>query len=73
VARRANVQGVVVVQATIDERGNVTDIKVLRGLPMGLEQAAIEAVRTWRYKPATLHGKPVKVYFNLTVNFQLQR
>lgn len=73
VARRANVQGVVVVQAVIDERGNVTDVKVLRGLPMGLDQAAIDAVRMWRYKPATLHGQPVKVYFNLTVNFQLQR
>lgn len=73
VARRANVQGVVVLQAIIDERGNVTDVKVLRGLPMGLDQAALDAVRTWRYKPATLHGQPVKVYFNLTVNFQLQR
>lgn len=73
VARRANVQGVVVLQAVIDERGNVTDVRVLRGLPMGLEQAAIDAVRTWRYRPATLHGRPMKVYFNLTVNFQLQR
>lgn len=73
VARRANVQGVVVLQATIDERGNVTDVRVLRGLPMGLDQAAIDAVRMWRYKPATLHGRPVKVYFSLTVNFQLQR
>lgn len=73
VARRANVQGVVVLMATIDERGNVTDVRVLRGLPMGLDQAALDAVRTWRYRPATLHGRPVKVYFNLTVNFQLQR
>jgi TonB family protein len=40
---------------------------------MGLDQSAMDAVKTWRFKPATLHGQPVKVYFNLTVNFTLQR
>jgi protein TonB len=72
-ARRSNTTGVVVLRAVIDERGNVTNLEVLRTLPMGLEQAAVDAVRTWRFKPATLHGRPVKVYFNLTVNFQIQR
>lgn len=72
-ARRAGVQGVVVLEAVIDERGLVADVRVLRGLPMGLDQAAVEAVQKWRYKPATLHGQPVKVYFTLTVNFTLQR
>ena len=56
----------------IDEQGNVTDVSVLKGLPMGLSEAAVEAVKQWKYKPATLNGKPVAVYFNLTVNFQLQ-
>ncbi|MFL6196321.1 MAG: energy transducer TonB [Thermoanaerobaculia bacterium] len=72
-ARKARVEGVVVVRAVIDERGNVTDVQLLRGQPMGLDQAAMEAVKTWRFKPATLHDRPVKVYFNLTVNFTLQR
>ena len=45
---------------------------VLKGLPMGLSEAAEEAVKRWKFKPATLNGKPVSVYFNLTVNFQLQ-
>lgn len=72
-ARRARVEGMVVIRAVIDERGNVTDVQLLRGQPMGLDQAAMDAVRTWRFRPATLHGKPVKVYFNLTVNFTLQR
>jgi protein TonB len=72
-ARRARVEGVVVIQAVIDERGYVTDVQLLRGQPMGLDQAAMDAVKTWRFKPATLHGQPVKVYFNLTVNFTLQR
>lgn len=72
-ARRANIEGVVVLKAVIDEGGYVTDLKVLKDLPMGLDKAAMDAVRTWRFKPATLHGRPVKVYFNLTVNFQIQR
>ncbi len=72
-ARKAHLEGVVKVRAIVDEHGNVTDVQLLRGLPMGLDQSAMDAVRTWRFTPATLHGKPVKVYFDLTVNFTLQR
>jgi periplasmic protein TonB len=72
-ARRAGVQGAVTVEAVIDEQGRVTDVKILRGLPMGLDQEAVAAVRQWRFTPATLQGKPVKVYFSLTVNFRIQR
>ena len=55
---------------TVFEDGK--EVKVLKGLPMGLDQAAAEAVKKWRFKPATLNGKPVDVYYNLTVNFTLQ-
>lgn len=72
-ARKAGIQGVVILKAVIDERGYVTNLEIERGQPMGLDQAAVEAVRSWRFKPATLHGRPVKVYYFLTVNFQLQR
>ena len=72
IARKARIQGVVIVQAIIDKQGNVTNIKVLKGLPMGLEQAAVDAMKQWKFKPATLNGKPVTVYYNLTVNFKLQ-
>jgi periplasmic protein TonB len=72
IARKARVQGVVIVQATIDKQGNVTNVKVLKGLPMGLDNAAVDAVRKWKFKPSVLNGKPVAVYYNLTVNFQLQ-
>ncbi len=72
IARKARIQGVVIVQAIIDKQGNVTNVKVLKGLPMGLEEAAVEAIKTWKFKPATLNGKPVAVYYNLTVNFKLQ-
>jgi protein TonB len=73
-ARRAGVQGVVITEAVIDEQGRVTNVRVLRGLPMGLTEAAIEAVQQWRFKPAmTSNGKPVKVFFSCTVDFRIQR
>ena len=71
-ARRARVTGTVIVEAIIDTAGNVTNVRVLKGLPMGLDKAAVEAVQRWKFKPATLEGKAVKVYYVLTVNFQVQ-
>lgn len=72
IARKARIQGVVIVQAIIDKQGAVTNVKVLKGLPMGLSEQAVEAIKKWKFKPATLNGKPVDVYYNLTVNFRLQ-
>jgi protein TonB len=72
IARKARIQGVVIVQAIIDKDGNVQNVKLLKGLPMGLDQAAVDAIKKWRFQPATLNGKPVTVYYNLTVNFTLQ-
>jgi periplasmic protein TonB len=72
IARKARLQGVVIVQAIIDKEGRVTNVKVLKGLGMGLDQAAVDAIKKWQFEPATLHGKPVAVYYNLTVNFRLQ-
>ena len=72
IARRARIEGKVFLEAIIDREGNVADLKVLKGLPMGLTEETVKAVRQWKFKPATLHGKPVDVYFTLTVNFQLQ-
>jgi len=51
----------------------VTNLSVIKGLPMGLDKAALDAVSQWRFKPATLQGRPVKVYYNLTVRFSIQR
>jgi TonB family protein len=71
-ARRARLQGVVVMRAVIDEQGAVVDATVLKGLPMGLNESALNAVKGWRYQPATLGGAPVKVTYNIAVNFRLQ-
>lgn len=71
-ARHARVQGVVILQTIIDKLGNVTDVKVLKGLPSGLTEAAVEAVSSWRFEPATLEGKPVAVYYLVTVSFSVQ-
>lgn len=70
-ARRALIMGVVIVEAVIDEQGNVTSPRVLKGLPLGLERQALEAVQTWKFKPATLRGRPVPVYQLLTATFHL--
>ena len=71
-ARKARIQGVVIIEAIIDKQGNVTNVKILKTLPMGLDQAAADAVYRWKFRPATLNGEPVAVLFNLTANFRLQ-
>ena len=71
-ARRHRVEGLVILDATLDAEGRVTDVQVMRGLPMGLEQEAVTAVRRWRYSPATLHGVPVPVRITVTVTYRLQ-
>ena len=72
VAILAGIEGVVIVEAVIDKVGEVKEVKVLKALRMGLDKSAVEAVRRWRFEPATLNGKPVAVIFNLTVNFRLR-
>jgi periplasmic protein TonB len=72
IGRHARIQGDVILQAVIDERGRVSDVRVLRGLPMGIDQAAVDAVQSWIFEPAKLNGRPVRVYYTLTVKFQLK-
>ncbi|MCU1227738.1 MAG: uncharacterized protein JWO97_622, partial [Acidobacteria bacterium] len=71
VARKARVAGVVVVEAIIDKQGNVDQVRILKGLPMGLSAEAEDAVRKWKFRPGTLNGQPVDVIFSLTVTFTL--
>ncbi len=71
-ARRGRIQGVVVFRAVINESGDVESIETLRGAPF-LTEAALDAVRQWKYRPATLDGRAVRVYFTVTVTFRLER
>lgn len=71
VARKARVSGIVILEAVIDRTGAVKDVRVLEGLPFGLDEAAVDAVKQWRFAPATLNGQPVDVLFNLTVSFKI--
>lgn len=71
-ARQARVQGVVILQVTVDTEGNVHRPQIIKGLPMGLSESALETVKQWKFKPATRNGKPVPVYYNLTINFSMQ-
>lgn len=71
-ARMARIQGTAILSCVIDREGNVTDVKVLKGLTLGLTESAIKTVKTWKFEPAMRGGEPVAVYFNLVINFHLQ-
>jgi len=71
-AGRARIEGTVVLMAVIGKDGTVEDVRVESGLPL-LAQAAIDAVRQWRYKPYMIDGEPVEVDSRITINFTLSR
>ena len=70
IAKMARVQGVVILEVTINPNGQVNEVTVLRGIPL-LDQAAIDAVKQWVYTPTLLNGVPVPVIMTVTVNFRL--
>jgi len=70
-ARKAKYQGTVVLWVVVGPDGRPRDIKVQRTLGMGLDEKAMEAVRTWKFEPARLNGSPVAVQINVEVNFRL--
>ena len=69
--RRARVEGVVILEAVITASGDVDDVRVLKSAGPVLDRAASDAVRRWRYRPATLNGRAVSVYLTVTVKFGL--
>jgi TonB family protein len=69
-AQDARVQGVVIIEITVDAEGSVAEAWVVRSIPM-LDQAALDAVRQWRYAPTLLNGVPTPVQLTVTVNFTL--
>jgi len=71
IAQSARVQGIVIIEATIAQDGQVVDARILRSVPL-LDQAAIDAVRQWQFTPTLLNGVPVPVIMTITINFTLQ-
>jgi protein TonB len=69
-ARASRVQGVVIIEATIDIRGNVESARILRSIPL-LDQAALDAVHEWKFTPTLLNGIAVPIIMTVTVNFTL--
>jgi TonB family protein len=70
-ARKNGIQGIVKLSAVIDAKGTVTKVEPIESPDPTLAAAAVDAVKKWTYKPATLKGKPVKVIMTVTVNFRL--
>ncbi len=71
-AKKAGIEGRVIVQFVVDEKGNVTNPKVVRGVHKLLNEEAIKAVKDQKFKPGKQRGQPVKVQMSLPVTFRLQ-
>jgi len=70
-AIKSRTQGQVILEAVIDERGRVADVKIVRSIP-ALDTAALDAVRQWRYTPTIVNGVAVRVIMSVTVTFALK-
>ena len=70
-ARRFRLQGTVLVYVMVGDDGVPKDLRVIRGLGMGLDENAIEAVRTWRFRPPLVNGQPASFRATVEVNFEL--
>lgn len=68
-----HVTGIAIFESVITSNGDVRDVQMLKGLPSAsLSYCALEALRQWKFKPATLDGQPIDVLFNLTFNFKMR-
>jgi protein TonB len=73
IAQEAGIEGTVIIQAFIDDRGRVQETLVLKGVPnTGLDEAAAEAIRVTRFKPAKQRDRPVGVWISIPVHFTLR-
>ena len=70
IARAAKVQGTVILEAVISTTGHVENVRILRSVQL-LDDAAVEAVRQWRFTPTFLNGEPIPVVMTVTVTFTL--
>jgi TonB family protein len=71
-ARKRGIQGNVIVQAYFDENGNITVLRVLKGLGYGLDENALAALQDWRFAPALRNGLPVSAVAEIEVPFNIE-
>lgn len=71
IAKKAGIEGRVFVQFIIDEKGNVTNPVVLKGIGGGCDEAALEAVKKAKFKPGKQRGRPVRVQYSIPIVFRL--
>ncbi len=72
IARQAGLEGKVFVMAYVDEKGNVEDVKVIKGVGGGCEEEVIKVLKTTKFKPGMNNGQPVKVKTSLSFAFKLK-
>jgi TonB family protein len=71
IARRKRVQGTLMLNVLVDKTGQIVRIRIQRPLGMGLDEQAVNALKTWRFKPATRNGEPIPVEMNIEISFKL--
>lgn len=70
-ARRVGAGGSAVIRGIVRRDGAIDEVEIVKDLPYGMGEAARDAVRRWRFRPATYRGEPIDVYYTVTVNFRL--
>jgi TonB family protein len=70
-ARKAKHQGMVVLYGEVDTNGRLRNVRVVRGLGLGLDEKAMEAVKQWKFRPGYQDGRPVVAAATIEVNFHL--
>lgn len=73
IARASRYEGMTVLLMTVDEKGTVAQIEILKPCGFGLDEKAVEAVKKWTFQPANLKGQPVNVLVNVEVSFRLRK
>jgi TonB family protein len=70
-AKDAKLEGTLLAAVTVDEQGKVSDVLIVRGLGLGLDEKAVEALRQWEFQPGQKDGQPVKIRATVEINFRL--
>ncbi len=70
-ARKAGIQGKVFILAFVDESGNVTRAQIVKGIGLGCDEAALDAVMNTKFKPGKQRGKPIEVQITIPITFKL--